>query len=101
MSENKATLVVTAIPNPEAAQDMQAYTTGVMPLLMKQGGELVYRGKINTAIKGDIEFGVLLIMSFASQQVIEEIFASAEYQALIPFRDTAFKKITILISSSM
>ena len=41
MSETNATLVVTAIPNADAMEDMQAYSTDVLPLLMGHGGSLI------------------------------------------------------------
>jgi uncharacterized protein (DUF1330 family) len=94
------TLVVTATPNSEATADIQAYTTGAAPLLIKGGGELVFRGKTSKAIKGNANFAMLLVMNFASEEIIEEIFASAEYKALIPHRERAFKQMDIIISHS-
>lgn len=101
MSESQATLVVTATPNPEAMQDMQTYLQEVAPLLMKKGGKLVYRGKTTKAIKGNLDFAMLMVMSFESEQEIQAVFESPEYAQLIPFRDRGFKSVDILISSSL
>lgn len=43
MSHSKATLVVTAIPNPSVQEDMQKYLNGVVPVLVSNGGEIVVR----------------------------------------------------------
>ncbi len=94
------TLVVTATPNSEATEDMRAYTAGAAPLLIKGGGELVFRGKTSKAIKGSANFGMLLVMNFESEEVIEGIFSSAEYKALIPKREKGFKQMDIIISHS-
>ena len=48
----KATLVVTATPNPDEMPSVQAYLQGVMPLLMEAGGELVKRQKVGQVING-------------------------------------------------
>jgi len=99
MSESEATLVVTAIPNPDHMEAMQAYLSGVVPILLKNGGQLKYRGKITGAIKGNANFGMLLVMNFESEEKIIEIFDSSEYGELIPYRDKGFKVMDILISS--
>ncbi|NOZ08699.1 MAG: DUF1330 domain-containing protein [FCB group bacterium] len=101
MSDTKATLVVTAIPNPEAMDDMQTYLKRVGPILMSHGGSMVYRGKTNKALAGNVTFGMLLVMNFDSTETIENLFASPEYQELIPYRNKGFKKIDIVISSAL
>ena len=101
MSESQANLVVTAIPNPEAMQDMQTYLAKVGPLLMSKGGKMIYKGKIIKAIKGNVGFAMLMVMSFESEEVIQAVFDSPEYAELIPFRDRGFKSVDILISASL
>lgn len=96
-----ATLVVTATPNMNATEHVQAYLKGVTPLLLENGGELVYRGKTSKMLKGAPGFGMVLIMNFESQETIEKIFDSAEYAVLIPLRDKGFKQIDISISLAM
>ena len=39
--DDKTTLVVTAVPNPNEMASMQEYLQGVMPLLVGAGGKLV------------------------------------------------------------
>ena len=50
---------------------------------------------------GDVNFGMILVMSFKSKEVIESTFESEEYKALVPFRDKGFKKMDISIVDSM
>ncbi len=101
MSKTEATLVVTAIPNPDAMEDMQTYLSRVLPILKSHGGQIVFRGKTIKSIEGSITFGMLLVMHFESVEVIENIFGASEYTELIPFRDKGFKKIDIIISSAL
>jgi len=97
----QTSVVVTAVPNPDAMEDMQIYFQHVLPILMSYGGQMVYRGKTTKAVVGGITFEMLLVINFESAEVIEELFASPEYARLIPFRDKGFKKIDIVISSSL
>jgi len=99
MSE-KATLVVTAVPNPKEQEAMQKYLKGVMPLLMGAGGELVKRLKVQETIKGDPS-GMVLVMNFESAEKIRGVFKSDEYAALVPARDKAFPGMNILVAGDM
>jgi uncharacterized protein (DUF1330 family) len=96
-----ATLVVTATPNMNSTGEMQAYLSGVAPLLIANGGELVYRGKTSKMIKGSPGFDMVLIMRFENQEVIERVFDSAEYAVLLPLRDKGFKQIDISVTLAM
>ena len=54
MSENKTTLVVTAVPNPSEMASVQEYLGGVMPLFQAAGGELVKRLKVEKSLHGKL-----------------------------------------------
>ena len=101
MSESKATLVVTATPNPAAMEDMQSYLSQVGPLIMEYKGEVLHRGKITHVIDGEPNFVILLLVQFDSQDTIKTLFDSPEYAALKPARDKGFKSMNIVISTAM
>ena len=52
MGADKATLVVTATPNPNEMPSVQAYLQGVMPLLTQAGGAIVKRQKVGQVVIG-------------------------------------------------
>ena len=97
---NKVTLVVTATPNPSEMESVQTYLQGVMPLLMGAGGNLVKRLKVDENINGD-PAGMVLVMDFDSSDTITEMFASDEYAALVPVRDTGFASMNIHLTHDM
>ena len=99
MSE-KATLVVTAIPNPNEMESVQAYLQGVMPVLQGAGGKLVKRLKVGKTINGKPS-GMVLVMDFDSNEAITTLFASDEYEALIPARDKGFAEMNILLTNQL
>lgn len=95
-----ATLFVTAIPNPEEMPSVQEYLKGVMPLLMAAGGKLVKRAKVDQTLHGNPS-GMALVMDFESADVIDQLFKSDDYQALVAARDKGFKQMNIMIASDM
>jgi uncharacterized protein (DUF1330 family) len=100
MSENKTTLVVTAVPNPSEMASVQEYLKGVMPLFQKAGGNLVKRLKVADTLHGS-PAGMVLVMDFDSAEAITSMFDSDDYAALIPTRDRGFKEMNILLTQGL
>lgn len=96
----KATLTVTATPNPNEMESVQNYLQGVLPLLTGAGGQLVKRLKVNKVIRGNPS-GMVLVMDFESDEAITELFESDEYAALITVRDQGFTEMNILLTHEM
>ena len=96
----KATLVVTAVPNPDEMAAVQEYLQGVMPLFIGAGGQLVKRLKTDQVIHGKAS-GMTLVMDFDSDDAITELFASDDYAALVPIRDNGFTEMNILLTRTM
>ena len=101
MSESKATLAVTATPNPAAMEDMQSYVSQVGPLIMQYKGEVLHRGKVTHVINGEPNYVILLLAQFDSEATIKALFDCPEYAALKPARDRGFKSMNIVISTAM
>ena len=97
---DKATLVVTATPNPNEMESVQDYLQGVLPLLMGAGGKPVKRLKVDEVIRGNPS-GMVLVMDFDSDEAITVLFESDEYAALIPVRDQGFTEMNILLTHEM
>ena len=98
--DNKTTLVVTAIPNPNEMGSVQEYLQAVLPLFIGAGGKLVKRLKLDKAILGKPS-GMVLVMDFDSAESVTAMFESDEYAALIPVRDRGFTEMNILLTHEM
>lgn len=96
----KATLLVTAVPNTNEMTSVQEYLQGVMPLFTGAGGQLVKRLKIDKVINGN-PTGMALVMDFDSPEAITALFDSDEYAALVPVRDRGFTEMNILVTQQM
>jgi uncharacterized protein (DUF1330 family) len=84
MSE-ACSLIATAIPNPDNMADMKAYMQQAQPLLDALGGGAANRMKVSEVIAGD-GVAIVLVMDFPDKEKLSAMFASDEYQALIPTR---------------
>jgi len=98
---DKTTLIVTATPNSNEQESMQAYLKGVMPLLMQAGGQLIKRVKVVSAVAADSPFGMAMVMDFPDQQSVDTMFSSGAYKALIPAREKGFSSMTICIAQDL
>ena len=98
--DEKTTLVVTAVPNPNEMASVQEYLQAVMPLLIGARGTLVKRLKTDKVINGRPS-GMTLVMDFDSADAITEMFESDDYAALIAGRDRGFAEMNILLTREM
>jgi uncharacterized protein (DUF1330 family) len=99
-TDDKTTLVVTAVPNPKELESVQQYLKGVLPLLMSAGGKPVKRLKVDDVIHGNPS-GMVLVMDFDSAEAITGMFESDDYAALVPVRDRGFAEMNILLAQEM
>ncbi len=97
---DKATLVVTATPDPQEMQSVQEYLKGVMPLLVEAGGTLVKRQKVGEVINGRAS-GMVLVMDFEDAETVKGMFASNAYADLVPVRDKGFSEMNILVTADI
>lgn len=98
--DEKATLVVTAVPNANEMVSVQEYLHGVLPLMKGAGGSLVRRLKTSKVVDGRPS-GMVLVMDFESADAVSAMFESDEYLALVPVRDRGFDEMNILITHEM
>lgn len=98
--DQKATLVVTAVPNPDEMASVQEYLQGVLPLLVGAGGTSIHRLKTNRVVDGR-PAGMALIVDFESLEAVTSIFESDEYRALVPVRERGFAEMNILLTEEM
>ena len=91
----KTYLIVNATPNPENHEDIQAYTSGVLPLLQNAGGKALKRAKLASVIKGESKYPLFLFMEFDNSDKIEALFQSDDYEKLLVHRDRALLDLNI------
>ncbi len=99
-TDQRTTLVVTAVPNPDEMASVQEYLHGVLPLLMGAGGKPVKRLKVDKVINGNSS-GMVLVMDFDSADAISGMFESENYAALVPVRDRGFSEMNIVLTREM
>jgi uncharacterized protein (DUF1330 family) len=94
MSE-KTLVVFNATVNPEGKEAFAAYLAGAQPMTAAAGGVAVGSYAVMGKIAGENTPQMFMIVEFPSAQAVHALYDSAEYQALIPFRDQAFTQMEI------
>lgn len=97
----KSTLIITAVFNPDNMASAQEYMQRAISLLVKAGGEIVRRVKVERAILGEQNYHACLVMDFPTSNAVDTVFNSSEYAEIIPLRELGFKAMTIVIANSM
>ncbi len=95
------TLIVTATPADGQGEAMGRYLQAVQPLLVAAGGTLVKRLRVTNTIAGSAGTQLVLVMDFEQAEAIGAVFASDDYQALLPDRDKGFSNIEILATEEL
>jgi uncharacterized protein (DUF1330 family) len=92
-------LIQLATRRPDSDADFKAYASVAGPMLVAVGG--VWNSDYNRVadLAGE-GFAQIRVMDFPDAECIETVFASPEYQELIPFRDKAFDDLRIIIAGS-
>lgn len=93
---NKTVLITLAKPNPEEAETFHGYVEASTKLAIDAGGEVSSRFGVRP-IHGDAPAAVFGLATFPSPESITEMFASADYQALIPAREKSIECVNAYI----
>jgi len=67
----------------------QQYKTALTSTLELYQGEVVYRGKVAEILAGKASHTDVVLLKFATSEALTKWFYSAEYQEIIPLRDSA------------
>ncbi len=94
------TLIATAVPNPENMADMQTYMQEASRLTASLGGGPPTRMPVSEVVAGE-SAAIVMVMQFPDREKLSAVFASDEYQALIPVRSRGLKSINIWIAGPM
>ena len=101
MSDSPVYLVVTAIPNLEKLELLKKYSSQVMPLLIKGGGEPIATYSVIEQLEGDGGPKSVSITKFQSAQAIKDVFSTEEFKALADIRAEVTISINQLFCSAL
>lgn len=81
----------------DAPDALAAYFRVTDPLLKKAGARIVKRFSINDVIIGRKPAQTVVMVEYPSRDAVDMVFGSAEYAAVIQYRDRAFLDYAITI----
>lgn len=93
----KSLVIVNATPNLEAQEAYEYYVSNAGPIFKKFGGTTFAKYKISETIVGTQTTQVVAIMQFPNNETIKNALNSEAYKALLPYRDKAFKELSVFI----
>jgi len=101
MNENNPVLVINAIVNKENAAELQDYLARVMKIFGEYGGKPIGRYKTSEFILGEHSPEMIAMIEFPSANVIHELVAGADFQALGELRARVFSQLNMMICERM
>ncbi|MEO1407434.1 MAG: DUF1330 domain-containing protein [Pseudomonadota bacterium] len=96
----KGVLVSLGVVDPDEKEAFDVYAQSAPPLLLAIGGRPVGRYRFVEPIAGGAFPGTVFAMEFDDIDRLKGVFESDEYKALIPYRDAAFKSLTLFIAEA-
>ena len=96
MSENTTLVVTFAQPIPEEMERFQSYVGTATELSVAAGAVPTSRFGVRPII-GDVPAAVFGFATFPSAQTVEDVFASDDYQAIVPDRDASLAAVNAYI----
>jgi uncharacterized protein (DUF1330 family) len=94
-------LIITAIPNPDKMESVQAYLSQVMPVLMAAGGKPVGRYRVTRQIVGEGGPKMMALLEYPNEQSITDLVDAEAFIALADLRNEAFSQLDLMVSSPM
>jgi len=101
MTEEKTFLLINTIPNPENPEAFQLYISKIIPLFQSYGAKGLGRYKTLEQVMGDSGIKASAIFEFPSSGAIKEMIAGEEFSSLNELRKEAYKKVDLMICSSL
>lgn len=101
MSDTAAFLIMTAIPNPDKMEVVQAYLSQIMPVLMAGGGKPVGRYRVTNQIVGEGGPKMVALFEFSDEKSIADMIAGDAFNALADLREDAFLQLNLMASAPM
>lgn len=93
---NSSLLITLAQPNPEQAETFHSYVQSSTELALDAGGEVSSRFGVRH-LHGDAPAVVFGLATFPDAAVIDDMFGSDEYQALVPAREASLDAVNAYV----
>lgn len=92
MTESKTYLVVNAIPNTDDMASFQAYLSQIVGVFKKFGGSGMQRWKTAEQVMGHGGIKTIAVVEFPTAQLIKDMMASEDFNALNDLRKKAYRQ---------
>ena len=94
----KIFMIVIGLVNPEEPEAFDHYVTSMRDLYASVGAEIIGRYPVFHVAVGEEKPDFVLIVEFPNEETLRSLSESADYKTLVPYRDKAFKNLTVYLS---
>lgn len=102
MSENKAYLIVNAVPNLEDVASFQSYLSQIVVVFKKFGGSNMQRFKTVEQVMGQGGIKAIAVLEFPSAQAIKDMISSDDFTSLNELRKKAYtREVDLMICETL
>ena len=84
--------------NPQEQASFEHYKTEINKQYEAVGAVVTDRYPIVQVVAGEEQPDFVMVVEFPNAQALQQVFTSAEYQKLVPYREKGFKKLNAFLS---
>jgi len=101
MTDSPAFLIINAVPNPQKMEQVQAYLSQIMPVLVSGGGKPIGRYRVTNQLIGKGGPKMMALLEYPDEKSIADMINGEAFVALADLREQAFLQLDLLVSSQM
>jgi uncharacterized protein (DUF1330 family) len=101
MTDTPTFLIINAIPNPEKMEQVQAYLSQVMPVLVSGGGKPIGRYRVTNQVVGEGGPKMMALLEYPDEKSVTDMINGEAFVALADLRSEAFLQLNLMMGSPM
>ncbi len=95
----KILLIIIGFINPQEQESFTHYSTQINQMYEDVGAVVTERFPIAQTLLGEEKPSFIMVVEFPNQQALQQLFTSEEYKELVPYREKAFSKLNVFLST--
>lgn len=96
----KIFIIIMGFINPQEQEAFEFYKTEINKQYEQVGAVVTDRYPVLQVLAGEEKPDFVMVVEFPSPQALQQVFASTEYQKLVPYREKGFSKLNVFLSTN-
>lgn len=95
----KLFLIIVGFINAQEQASFEHYKTEINKHYEAAGATVTDRYPVLQVLAGEEKPDFVMVVEFPNAEALQSVFASPEYQKLVPYREKGFKKLNVFLSN--